>query len=394
MGVVEEAMEAAERPRHEDSGGLAALMGSQGSVEVEGGGGIYSQGSIELPVEAYKQLRKLAGKWADIVDPVDLKLTRLKGAMTNNVYQCHWKRNDGNRDKKVLVRVYGEGSGLFFDRNDEVLTFERMSLKGQGPRLMGRFPNGRVEEFLRARTLEQHDIRDPEISKKIAVKLRDFHSLDMPVKTGGRKAKIWERLREWLVKIQEHSDSSQVSDCGLSKLDDEIIDMNYLEDEINYLQQRLDKRDTQIGFCHNDLQYGNIMLSEKDDSVTLIDYEYASYNPVAFDIANHFCEMTADYHSDEPHVLHPELFPRDEEQDRFLRAYLEASGDAVSQADVDKLREEVKEFVLASHLHWVLWGLLSAKYQDVEFDFVGYSKQRLSLYKELKHQSESQTKQQ
>ncbi|KAG8481404.1 hypothetical protein CXB51_026199 [Gossypium anomalum] len=25
------------------------------------------------------------------------------------------------------------------------------------------------------------------------------------------------------------------------------------------------------------------------------DYEYASYNPVAFDIANHFCEMAADY---------------------------------------------------------------------------------------------------
>ena len=39
------------------------------------------------------------------------------------------------------------------------------------------------------------------------------------------------------------------------------------------------------------------------------DYEYASYNPVAFDIANHFCEMTADYHSDEPHVLHKEMFP-------------------------------------------------------------------------------------
>lgn len=39
------------------------------------------------------------------------------------------------------------------------------------------------------------------------------------------------------------------------------------------------------------------------------DYEYASYNPVAFDIANHFCEMTADYHSDEPHLLNQESFP-------------------------------------------------------------------------------------
>lgn len=107
--------------------------------------------SIELPVEAYKVLHKLAGKWTDILDPVNLTLTRLKGAMTNNVYECHWERNNGNRPKKVLVRVYGEGSGMFFDRNDEVLTFERMSQKDQGPHLLGRFPNGRVEEFLRAR---------------------------------------------------------------------------------------------------------------------------------------------------------------------------------------------------------------------------------------------------
>ena len=132
----------------QSSCGLEALQASLVAREEPG---IFSQGSIELPIEAFKQLHKLAGKWTDIVDPVDLKLTRLKGAMTNNVYECHWKRNNGNRDKKVLVRVYGEGSRMFFNRNDEVLTFERMSQKGQGPRLLGRFPNGRVEEFLRAR---------------------------------------------------------------------------------------------------------------------------------------------------------------------------------------------------------------------------------------------------
>ena len=44
-------------------------------------------------------------------------------------------------------------------------------------------------------TLEKHDIRDPEISKKIAVKLYEFHGLDMPYAVGERKAKLWERLR-------------------------------------------------------------------------------------------------------------------------------------------------------------------------------------------------------
>ncbi|XP_024397839.1 probable choline kinase 2 isoform X2 [Physcomitrium patens] len=326
---------------------------------------------LDLPGEAYAMLHKLARKWTDILDPKDLTLTRLKGAMTNYVYQCHWERDNGHRPRTVLVRIYGEGSSMFFNRNDEVLTFELMSQKGQGPHLLGRFPNGRVEEFLRARTLEKHDLRDPEISKRIAEKLQEFHSLDMP---GPRKAKLWERLRDWLVKIFEHSDSTE-EDFGINKLDDEIND----------LQRRLMKPDTRIGFCHNDLQYGNIMVSEKDDSITLIDYEYASYNPVAFDIANHFCEMTADYHSDEPHLLNQASFPDYEERSRFCRAYLEASGDSATQIDVERFVKEVDEFVVASHLHWALWGLLSAAHQDVEFDFFSYSRQRFAEYYRLKH---------
>lgn len=39
------------------------------------------------------------------------------------------------------------------------------------------------------------------------------------------------------------------------------------------------------------------------------DYEYSSYNPIAFDIANHFCEMAADYHTEIPHVLDYKKYP-------------------------------------------------------------------------------------
>ena len=41
----------------------------------------------------------------------------------------------------------------------------------------------------------------------------------------------------------------------------------------------------------------------------LQDYEYASFNPVAYDIANHFCEMAADYHSEKPHILDYNKYP-------------------------------------------------------------------------------------
>lgn len=39
------------------------------------------------------------------------------------------------------------------------------------------------------------------------------------------------------------------------------------------------------------------------------DYEYASYNAVAYDIANHFCEMAADYHTETPHILDFSKYP-------------------------------------------------------------------------------------
>lgn len=37
--------------------------------------------------------------------------------------------------------------------------------------------------------------------------------------------------------------------------------------------------------------------------------QYAGLNPVAFDIANHWCEYGADYHSAEPHLLDYSLMP-------------------------------------------------------------------------------------
>ena len=38
-------------------------------------------------------------------------------------------------------------------------------------------------------------------------------------------------------------------------------------------------------------------------------HRYAGVNPVAFDIANNWCEYAADYHTDTPHRLDYSLLP-------------------------------------------------------------------------------------
>lgn len=316
--------------------------------------------------EAYVALHALADAWPDVPDAKNLVLKPLKGAMTNHVYECHWPQESAShsRLRKVLVRIYGDGCDLFFRREDEICTFERMSQLGQGPRLLARFSNGRVEEFLDARTLNSVDLRDSTISRRIAMKLREFHSLDIH---GPREPKLWNRIWFWINKALEICPSTWHQEFHLENIKEDLC----------RLQCRFAKFNGVVGFCHNDLQYGNIMMNEKIGDVTIIDYEYASFNPIAFDIANHFCEMTANYHTETPHKLDNSKYPDYEERFRFIEAYLKSSAAPVSAGE---LLEEIESYTLVSHLHWGLWGILSATFSDIDFDYLEYARQRFQFY--------------
>ncbi|KAJ8755938.1 hypothetical protein K2173_024483 [Erythroxylum novogranatense] len=318
-----------------------------------------------IPEEAKEMLKSLASQWEDVLDANTLQVIPLKGAMTNEVFQIKWPSTE-EVSRKVVVRIYGEGVSVFFNREDEMQTFEFMSKQGQGPRLLGRFANGRIEEFIHARTLSASDMRDPAISALIAAKLKEFHGLDM---AGPKQILLWDRLRNWI--------KSAKSLC--SSEDAQAVHLDKIEGEISLLEKNF-SGDVCIGFCHNDLQYSNIMIDEGTKTITLIDYEYASYNPVTFDIANHFCEMAADYHTDTPHVLDFSKYPGLEEQKHFIRAYLNASGDQSSEGDVEKLLAKVEKYTLASHLFWGLWGIISDRVNEIDFDYMGYAKQRFEQY--------------
>ncbi|KAH8512595.1 hypothetical protein Peur_056594 [Populus x canadensis] len=319
-----------------------------------------------IPGEAKEILKSLASKWEDVADASSLQVIPLKGAMTNEVFQIKWPTKTENVSHKVLVRIYGEGVEVFFDRENEIHTFEFISKQGQGPRLLGRFSNGRIEEFIHARTLSASDLRDPDMSALIAAKMKEFHGLEMP---GPKNISLWDRLRNWLETAKRLCTPEEAKPLRLDSIEEEI---SLLEKELS--------GDRSIGFCHNDLQYGNIMIDEKTRVITIIDYEYASYNPIAFDIANHFCEMTADYHTDTPHILDYSKYPGLDERQRFLHVYLSSSGGQPSDNEVEQLLENVEKYKLASHLFWGLWGIISEHVNEIDFDYMEYARQRFEQY--------------
>lgn len=61
--------------------------------------------------------------------------------------------------------------------------------------------------------------------------------------------------------------------------------LDNLDEEINILEKKLSEGYQEIGFCHNDLQYGNIMMDEETRLITIIvsyGYIFFSFHSILF----------------------------------------------------------------------------------------------------------------
>ncbi|KAF1897442.1 hypothetical protein Lal_00035147 [Lupinus albus] len=306
-------------------------------------------GSNEEIVEV---LKAVASDFGDVIDDVSsLVVVPVKGGMTNEVFQIKWPTKSDGLLRRVLVRLYGEGVDIFVNREDEIQNFEWMSKHGQGPLLLGHFTNGRVEEFLNARTLSAPDLRDPAISALIATKMREFHNLQVP---GAKKAHIWQRLRNMLNHAKRLCSPKDVMTFGLDNL----------HADINMLEVLLSEEYQEIGFCHNDLHYGNIMMDEEQKTITFIDYEFASHNPIAYDLAYHFCTMEGNFDSDKSHTIRSSNYP----------------GNKPSNIEVEQLVNAAEKYNPACYIFFGLWGLLWDAVGTIDFDCKEYAKQIFQLY--------------
>ena len=133
--------------------------------------------------------------------------------------------------------------------------------------------------------------------------------------------------------------------------------------------------------------------------IIVVDFEYASSNAAAFDIANHFHEWMADYQSATPHELRGESYPGRGARRNFYRGYLAqrraGRGSARSltvatDAELDALDAAVRAWSAASHGMWAVWGVVQAREEmvcggvgaGVEFDYVGYARSRMRMFRD------------
>ena len=80
----------------------------------------------------------------------------------------------------VLLRVYGPSSGALISRKTELHILHTLSNDySMGPRVLGTFGNGRVEEYFHSRALVKEEMRDERVSRWIGRRMRELHQVPL-----------------------------------------------------------------------------------------------------------------------------------------------------------------------------------------------------------------------
>lgn len=292
----------------------------------------------------------LQGSWK-LVTHKEIELRQISGGLTNLIYHVSLpddvKPRTRDEPREVLLRLYGqkynENETSTSDKVLENVIFTLLSERGLGPHLYGVFPEGRLEEFIKARSMTQEEVRDPLYSTVIAKKMAKVHNLNVPINKQNRW--LFDTLDKYVCQIPSVR-LDDVTDKNFH-MAEKLLSFDFIA-EVEWLKKFLSRVHSPIVFCHNDVQGGNILLKRDDegnaaedkkskrrdratsstkcdeDRVMLIDFEFADYNFRGFDLANHLVEYMYDYTNDDFPFYNKfkQNSPSKERQLNFFSAYL------------------------------------------------------------------------
>ncbi|VEU24015.1 DEKNAAC105251 [Brettanomyces naardenensis] len=360
-------------------------------------------------------------------NPQLIQLHELTGGITNMLLECSYPSADQSKPaEKVLVRTYGRGTNLIIDRDREFVSHLVLNSYNLAPPIHARFGNGLVYGFIEGRALQFEEMSDSHLYPFIASRLGEWHRLiDVDVieeslrklrrrfgksgmldsRSGKKPDNVWVLMKNWVEILPEISGMAHV--CDENKDIQEVRRHNrtptsvkeILSDELKWLKREIGDKSPLVA-AHSDLLSGNIIMpSEFSDSlkdpqkadalvasyrekkvnpISFIDYEYMMPGPRAFDISNHFQEWQG-FNCDKS--LIPEPVKDNELLRTWCTSYLQTDDTKqVSSEVVDSLIEEISLYYGMPGFYWGIWAGIQSTISLIDFDYGGYSGERLVEY--------------
>lgn len=375
-----------------------------------------------------RMLLEIFPEWDNNEDLIELH--ELTGGITNMLLECTYTgtQTTPNGYKTVLIRTYGRGTGLLIDRDREFVSHLVLNSYSLAPKVFARFGNGLVYGFIEGRALRFDELSNPSVYPFIASRLGEWHRtvrVDVieeslrrlrlefrqnekaePFKK--RPSDIWELMKGWIDILPQIdglvnvcNSNRDIQQVGMHKKASNLSNLTLkqiLSEELVWLASEIGHSSPQVT-AHSDLLSGNIIIpSEMSEElektgrhtakassytgsgtnpIAFIDYEYMMPAPRAFDISNHFQEWQG-FSCDKS------LVPKPERENELLRkwctSYLQQEGSHVTRNMIDDLIDEISLYYGMPGFYWGIWAGIQSTISLIDFDYGGYSGQRLVEY--------------
>ena len=286
--------------------------------------------------------------------------------------------------------------------------------------LLARFQNGMIYRFIRGKVCTPADLTKESVWRATANRLGQWHAvlpihftapapLSVPrthsddisitlsplkslppvekinaITPGKVTPNVWTIMQKWIFALPGNTERERVRNSTLQK---------ELERTVAEFADLPGPGEDGLVLAHCDLLSGNVIMEPSSASslesgnsvqtVSFIDYEYATPAPAAFDLANHFAEwggFDCDYNA----------LPTRSTRRSFLSSYVASyrshlppetsSPQKFSEADLDNLCELVDRFRGIPGFYWGIWALIQATISQIDFDYASYAEVRLGEY--------------
>ena len=207
-----------------------------------------------------------------------------------------------------MIRFIGEKNPVrTVTEVEEALAVQTIASAQVGPRLIGVFKDGRIEEFIEGRLLTLIEANTPTYISLVARNLATIHSLDVPLR---KESDYMESIfRKFICSSCETIRTSSINEIiesesvEVGKQLRTLASFDYLG-YFDWILDKIRKIPTRVSFSHNDFYVNNIMLRTTNGEcrkilteldLATIDLEMCAYFYRGYDIGQFLHELSFDY---------------------------------------------------------------------------------------------------